>query len=202
MSSQGFKEAQPKLRAKIKTLVLGILYGRGAAGIAASFGCSVEHAEEELRRFFYHFSEARDNAALAVRTSLARGYGVSTTGLRRFIESGNPRMQNAMRNFPVQSVAAAIFKSALCRVDGYLRGTRVQILLPRHDSILLLVPVEMEKSIIDAATTIMIGVVRDIYPQLQPRVDAKSGCHWPTTITLDAYHQKEFAHADHDMLPT
>jgi DNA polymerase-1 len=91
MSSKEFKKARPDLRNKVKSLVLGILYGRGAAGIAESFGCSLDHAEAELKRFFDLFPQARDGANRAVQASLARGYGLTVTGLRRFIEPGDER---------------------------------------------------------------------------------------------------------------
>src|SRR5262249_40708255 len=124
MSSREFKKARPDLRNNVKSLVLGVLYGRGATGIAESFGCSLDHAEAELQRFFDLFPQARDGANRAVKASLARGYGLTVTGLRRFIEVGDERARNQMRNHPVQGSAASIFKTALLRIDGYFKGTR------------------------------------------------------------------------------
>jgi DNA polymerase-1 len=191
LDPKAFKKARPDLRNNVKSLVLGVLYGRGAAGIAENFGCSFEHAEAELKRFFDLFPQARDNANAAVRRSLCRGYGLTITGLRRFIERGDERFRNTMRNHPIQGGAAGIFKAALLRIDGYFRGTPTQLLLPRHDSILLLTPQGTEAEVVAACKAIMIGAVREKYPRLGPRVDEKAGTCWPTERTLEEYHRDE-----------
>src|SRR5262249_30960096 len=113
MSSREFKRVRPQLRNNVKSLVLGIFFGLGASAIAESFGCSLAHAEGELQRFFDLFPRARDGANRAVKASLARGYGLTVTGLRRFIEVGDEKAGNQMRNLPIQGGAAAIFKTAL-----------------------------------------------------------------------------------------
>jgi DNA polymerase-1 len=191
MPPEEFKKAKPKLRKKIKTLVLGILYGSGPAGIASSFGCSIEHAEAELTRFFDCFPNVRDGANQAVRSSLCRGYGLTLTGLRRFIEKGNNRFKNAMRNHPIQGGSAAIFKTALLRIDAHFRETQTQLLLPRHDSILLLTPKGTEDEVIAICKVIMIQAIREKFPRLHPRVDDKSGDYWPTELTLEEFYKRE-----------
>jgi DNA polymerase-1 len=191
LTTPDFAKARPDLRKRVKTLALGILYGRGAASIAEKFQCSLEHAQAELRRFFDCFPQARDNAGAAVRRSLRRGYGLTVTGLRRFVEAGNERFRNALRNHPIQGGAAAIFKAALLRIDGYFRGTPTQLLLPRHDSVLLLTPAGTEKEVIAACKTLMVQAVREKYPQLQPRVDAEVGSCWPAELSLEDYYREE-----------
>jgi DNA polymerase I-like protein with 3'-5' exonuclease and polymerase domains len=191
LSSKEFKKARPDLRDNVKSLVLGILYGRGAAGIAEAFGCSLAHAEAELNRFFDLFPQARDGAARAVRSSLARGYGLTVTGLRRFIEPGDDRARNQMRNHPIQGGAAAIFKTALARIGGYFRGSQTQLLLPRHDSILLLTPEGTAEEVISVCRVIMAQAVREKYPELWPRVDAKMGTCWPTELRLEDFFARE-----------
>jgi DNA polymerase I-like protein with 3'-5' exonuclease and polymerase domains len=191
LSSKDFKKARPELRNNVKSLVLGILYGRGASGIAEAFGCSLAHAEVELTRFFDLFPKAREGAARAVRASLARGYGLTVTGLRRFIEPGDDRARNQMRNHPIQGGAAAIFKTALARIGGYFRGTKTQLLLPRHDSILLLTPEGTQEEVISTCRVIMVQAVREKYPELQPRVDAKVGNCWPTELRLEDFFDRE-----------
>jgi DNA polymerase-1 len=192
LSPAEFGKARKDLRKAVKSLVLGILYGKGAQSIAADFKCTVEHAEAELRRFFDLFPQARDLADAAVRRSLRRGYGLTVTGLRRFIEPGEGRFRNAMRNHPIQGGAAAIFKTALLRIDGYFRGTSTQLLLPRHDSILVLTPADTVDDVIAACKVLMVQAVREKYPKLHPRVDAKVGSFWPTEVTLEEYHRAEF----------
>jgi DNA polymerase-1 len=191
LSPSMFAHARPELRKKVKNLVLGILYGKGALSIAEDFRCSLAHAETELQRFFNLFPQARDLANRAVQSSLRRGYGLTVTGLRRFIEPGDERLRNTMRNHPIQGSACAIFKRALCLIDGHFRGTRTHLLLPRHDSILLLTPVGTETEVVAVCKILMALAVREKYPQLQPRIKAESGTCWPTDLTLEAYHAKE-----------
>src|SRR5207253_2967722 len=94
------KKARPDLRNKVKTLVLGVLYGRGAAGVAEAFGCPLAHAEAELGRFFDRFPGARDGAARAVESSLRRGYGLAAAGLVRPVEPGGARSRPPRRHRP------------------------------------------------------------------------------------------------------
>jgi DNA polymerase I-like protein with 3'-5' exonuclease and polymerase domains len=191
LSPHDFRKAMPELRNRVKSLVLGMLYGRGAASIAENFGCSREHAEAELQRFFDLFAGAKEGAGRAVRASLARGQGLTVTGLRRFIDVGDARAANPMRNHPIQGSAAAVFKTAILRVDAYFRGSPTQLLLPRHDSILLLTPEGTEGEVIQVCRVIMIQALREKYPGLQPRVDAKAGAHWPTDLTLEDFFGRE-----------
>jgi DNA polymerase-1 len=191
LTSTTFKDARPDLRNQVKTLVLGILYGRGARSIATAFGCSLDHAEAELLRFFDHFPRARDNAERAVRASLRRGWGLTSTGLRRHVERGGTQFRNALRNHPIQGSAAAIFKAALIRIDRYYRGTPTRLLLPRHDSALLETPEGTEQEVSATCTTFMVMEVRAVYPQLRPRVKSKDGRSWPTDQTLEDYYSAE-----------
>jgi DNA polymerase I-like protein with 3'-5' exonuclease and polymerase domains len=191
LSSSEFRKARPDLRDRVKALVLGMLYGRGAAGIAESFGCPIDHAEAELARFFDHFPRVRDGAERAVRASLRRSYGVAATGLRRQVEPGDLSMSNALRNHPIQSVAAAIFKAAIVRIDRHFRGTTTRILLPRHDSLLVETPEGTEDEVEAACRLIMVDEVRAIYPQLRPTVKVERGRHWPTGKTLEDFYRRE-----------
>src|SRR5262249_42947941 len=134
------------------------------------------------------FPQAREGAARAVRASLARGYGLTVTGLRRFIEPGDDRARNQMRNHPIQGGAAAIFKTALARIGGYLPRTQTQLLLPRHDSILLLTPEGTEEEVVATCRVIMVQAVREKYPELSPRWTRRWGtagprsCGWRTSL--------------------
>ncbi len=193
MSPAEFAKARKDLRKKVKALVLGVLYGSGPPGIAEKFGCSLEHAEAELKRFFDTFPQARDGAAAAVRRSLRRGYGLTVTGLRRFIDPGGERFRNAMRNHPIQGSAAAIFKTALLRIDRHFRGTPTQVLLPRHDSVLVLTPAGTEGEVVATCKTLMIQALREKYPALHPRIDDKVSRTWPTEVTLEDYYRAESA---------
>jgi DNA polymerase I-like protein with 3'-5' exonuclease and polymerase domains len=191
MPSPEFAKVKPKLRKKTKPLALGMIYGSGPRSVAAKLGVSVPQAEAELRRFFDLFPDVRNGAAGAVESSLVRGYGLTATGLRRFIEKGSGRARNAMRNHPIQGSACAIFKTALLRIDGYYRNTKTQIVMPRHDSVVLLTPAGTEAEVIAACKVIMVGAVREKYPDLQPGIDADSGVSWPTELSLEEYHRKE-----------
>jgi DNA polymerase-1 len=187
LTSREFKQVRPELRNNVKSLVLGIFFGLGASRIAESFGCSLAHAEVELQRFFDLFPQARDGANRAVKASLARGYGLTVSGLRRFIEVGDEKARNQMRNHPVQGSAASCFKTALLRIDAFFKGTRTQLVLPRHDSILLLTPEDTRDEVVTVCRAFMVGALREKYPCLQPRVDPKDGRVWPTEQTLEDY---------------
>jgi DNA polymerase-1 len=190
---RAFGKARPELRKKVKSLVLGILYGRGAPGIAEAFGCSLGHAQAELERFFDLFPQARDQARAAVERSLCRGSGLTATGLRRLVEVGDRRQANALRNHPIQGSAAAIFKKALLLLHGHFAGTPTRLLLPRHDSVLLLTPEETADEVEAACKVLMAQPLRAIYPDLRPTVSHERGRSWPTGQTLEGYQEHETA---------
>jgi DNA polymerase I-like protein with 3'-5' exonuclease and polymerase domains len=96
-----------------------------------------------------------------------------------------------MRNHPIQGGAAATFKAALLRIDGYFRGTPTQLLLPRHDSLLLLTPRGTEAEVTAVCKVLMVQAVREKYARLHPKIDEKVGACWPTERTLEDYFQAE-----------
>ncbi|WP_397570400.1 DNA polymerase [Schlesneria sp. T3-172] len=204
ISASEFKVKHAGLRKKTKVILLGLLYGMGAVGLAHRLKCSVEEAASHLERLFESFPKARRGAQLGIEHSISRGYATSVSGFKRFLHDYNNRDRNALRNHPIQSSAMVIFKKALLKVDREFRGTDVWVLLPRHDSILIEYPIEKREAVVERVRALMIEAVKEVFPEMQPRVEAKFGRSWPTERTLFdelvAIRKSRIGHQDSDTL--
>ena len=198
LSPADFKARRPDLRDQCKALMLGALYGLEAESLGRKLKCSTEQAAGELERFFGQFPKAAAGARAAVEAALRNGYGVTATGFRRFIRVGDRRLRRAMRNHPVQGVAAATFKVAIARIDRHFRGTDTKLLLPRHDSILIETPTDSRDRVVAACELFMTQAVREVFPQLQPRVESKTANSWPTKQTLEGFYRREINSGERD----
>lgn len=184
LSPLEFKQRKPELRQRTKALLLGLLYGLTASGLAKRLKVTLTEATLHLDRLFRLFNAAHDGGELSIRHAQNRGYAVNVSGFKRFISGAGRQQENALRNHPVQSGAMALFKLALLKVDRRYRDTDVKILLPRHDSILIECAEHDRDETIAVIKALMIEAVKGIFPTLRPRVEAKYGPSWPTEKTL------------------
>ena len=184
LSALEFKAKRSDLRKMTKSILLGLLYGMGVLSLARRLKCSIEAAAGHLQRLFDTFPKARQGGELAIEHAIHRSYATSVSGFKRFIYQFHRRQQNALRNHPIQSSAAVIFKRALAKVDREYLGTDVWVLLPRHDSTLIECPASEEKRVIKRVKRLMIDAVKEVFPQMRARVEAKTGRSWPTERTL------------------
>src|SRR5262249_7028712 len=124
----------------LKALMLSIIYGKSAVGIARDLPCTVHEATLHLQQFSRTYGRLFTWLRNFVCASLQQGFAEHVIGYRACYKVLDPRARNHMgrscQNFPVQSSAAACFQLT----GRYLANFGADIRLPLHDAYLLNVP--------------------------------------------------------------
>lgn len=145
------KATHPKLRAKAKTLGLGIQYGSGAAKAGSIFGVDREAGAAAIRRYEEAWPGVARYKADQVQFARAHGYIKSLLG-RRLHQPNARSPVRALRaaaerqigNHGIQGGAADVIKLAMLLVetDDELRDCGAEMLLQVHDELVFEAPAE------------------------------------------------------------
>lgn len=178
----------PFMRKVAKTLNFGVIYGMGARAFAQQSGLSPKEAKTFIDEYFKDFSTIKhwqDDVLAKVRT---QGFVENINGRVRplpEITSFNKMLQSEAErmaiNFPIQSVAADVIKSAMVKVKEHLSaqglwGTDVKMLLTIHDELIFEIKdTERLPSIVEEIKNIL----ESIYTLKVPlTVNVEIGDHW------------------------
>ena len=138
------QDVTPAMRAKVKAMSYGLVYGLSAFGLSKQLGVEVAEAKSLMAGYFERFGKVRDYLRNSVETARETGYTQTIFGRRRpFPELNSTNRlarQNAERaalNAPIQGSAADIMKLATIRVDERMRQAECQsnLLLQVHDEL-------------------------------------------------------------------
>src|SRR5262249_35295931 len=124
----------------IKSLMLSIIYGKSAGGIARDLPCRLHDAKLHLIHFEAAYPRLFRWLRSYVSQSMQRGWAENVIGFRAAFDVRDPSQRGhvarSCQNFPIQSSAAACFQ-----VTGlHLAEFGADIRLPIHDAYLLQVP--------------------------------------------------------------
>lgn len=125
-------------RQQAKTLNFMLLYGGGAAKLAASLKITVEAAKKLKWKYFDALPAVREFINQAGAIAKARGFVFNFLG-RRF-QFGDPNFAYKAPNAIIQGGGADTCKVAMNRICGFLRGHKTRMVLQIHDAILFDVP--------------------------------------------------------------
>ena len=135
------------MRKVAKTLNFGVVYGMGARAFAQQSGLSPKEAKTFIDEYFKDFSTIKQWQERILSSARTNGFVENINGRIRplpDIVSFNKMLQSESErmaiNFPIQSVAADVIKSAMVKVKEYLSaedlwGTDVRMLLTIHDEL-------------------------------------------------------------------
>jgi len=138
----GMSLAQVKMlrNGLLKSLMLAIIYGKGAVSIARDIPCSYGEAVIHLHVFEQTYPVLFRWLRSYVAMSLERGWAENIIGFRGAFDISDPRerghIARSCQNFPIQSAAAACFQLT----GVYLAEFGADIRLPLHDAYLINVP--------------------------------------------------------------
>lgn len=129
------------LRGKLlKGLMLSILYGRSAVGIARDLGCHRGDAEVHLARFEQTYPRLFAWMREYVCGSMARGWAENVIGFRAAFDvrepTARPHVARSCQNFVVQSSAAVCFQLTGLHLADFGADVRLGL----HDGYVLNVP--------------------------------------------------------------
>jgi len=116
------------LRKKAKTMNFSIAYGKSAIGFSKDWNCSIQEAEETVRKWYSNRKEAENWQNKVKQLSIEKAYTQTLIGryrnLRKILSDGkfyNHALRAAI-NTPIQGgkISLLIFRSCRCcrRCDG------------------------------------------------------------------------------------
>ncbi|MBN2357892.1 MAG: hypothetical protein JXR83_00465 [Deltaproteobacteria bacterium] len=122
------KTENAELRGRAKAINFGLVYGMGAAGLAAQVGCPQDEAERLLDRYFQRYPGVKRHLDESVRRALAEGCSRTLTGRRLWFPredlaapDAQGRIGRVAKNMPIQGTSADITKLAMARLHQRLR---------------------------------------------------------------------------------
>jgi DNA polymerase-1 len=171
-------------RAVAKQLNYGIIYGLGAQGLAARIDCSIEEAEQLIRKYFATYSGVaawlRESADRAVRERRSR----TRSGRLIYFEfdpSDRSQVAAAQRlgkNSPLQGSNADIIKRALALAYDTLKGLDAKIVNCIHDEIVVEVAEQQAEECARLLEREMARAAREFIRSVPIAVDTHIGDAW------------------------
>ena len=133
-----------EMRAQVKAMSYGLVYGLSEYGLAKQLGLSNADAKQLMKDYFERFGGVRKYLAKVVEDAKAVGYTTTYHGRRRPFDDLNSSIfqvrENARRaalNAPIQGTAADIMKLAMNQIQEALeaKAMRSRMLLQVHDEL-------------------------------------------------------------------
>ena len=137
-------EVSSEMRAQVKAMSYGLVYGLSEYGLARQLGISNADAKQLMKDYFERFGGVRRYLAKVVEDAKAVGYTTTLHGRRRPFDDLNSSIfqvrENARRaalNAPIQGTAADIMKLAMNQVQAAIeeKGLKSRMLLQVHDEL-------------------------------------------------------------------
>jgi DNA polymerase-1 len=133
-----------EMRAQVKAMSYGLVYGLSEYGLAKQLGLSNADAKQLMKDYFDRFGGVRKYLAKVVEDAKAVGYTTTYHGRRRPFDDLNSSIfqvrENARRaalNAPIQGTAADIMKLAMNQIQEAIeaKAMRSRMLLQVHDEL-------------------------------------------------------------------
>jgi DNA polymerase I len=184
------KEEMALRRYLAKQLNFAILYGATAYKIAEMSDCSVEFAEEIIRKYFDKYKVLEKWIKDKKKEAKDNGYVTNLFGRKRFlpdIRSRDRKLREAAEreaiNTIVQGTAVDIFKMIMLYLRKIL-PVEVRFILQVHDELVLEVPIELLELTINK--TRELAVVFTDYP-----CKLTLGKYYGELVTVEEYYKGE-----------
>ena len=166
------KQSHPNERDQFKVCSLGVQYGMGEFGLAASLNQPIAFARSllllnrETYRTFWRWSQNNvDTAMLTGRLQTVFGWQIQTAG------DSNPR---SLSNFPMQANGAEMMRLACCLATE----NGIRVCCPVHDAILVEGPVDSIRDVVLQTQAYMAEASRVVLDGFELATDAEIVC-WP-----------------------
>lgn len=136
-------------RDSVKSVLLGLMYGRQPASIGQQIGLNPKQAQEFVNHFFEQYPNIKAYIDETIRMGTLLGYVTTITGRRRRlpdlnspVEFKRAEAQRQAVNATIQGSSADITKMAMRDIyyDEWLRNNDCHIVLTIHDEVVVEVP--------------------------------------------------------------
>ncbi|KAL0210345.1 hypothetical protein RCL1_004781 [Eukaryota sp. TZLM3-RCL] len=149
-------------RDTVKRLIYAIIYGMGMERLSLELGVDVTQAESIKNDFLKMFPAVDD--VLSSTLEFANVHGFILSILSRKFECSAIEGANRLLNFRVQSSAAEIFKCSVISAFETVKilsqkfGSKIKILLPIHDELIIQCPTQFVKEIAIEISNVMANI--------------------------------------------
>ena len=181
------KTENAHLRHRAKGINFGLVYGMGAAGLAAQLKCPREEAEELLARYFATFPGVKRHLDESVDRALSLGFAETMLGRRlRFdpsiLDGKNARgeLSRVAKNMPIQGTSADMTKLAMVRVHERLRdeGRDAGLVNTIHDELVVECAAADGEAVARVVVAEMEAAHAALLKRVPPLVEVHVGPHW------------------------
>ncbi|SIO16798.1 DNA polymerase I [Sulfurivirga caldicuralii] len=179
-------EVTPEMRRHAKTVNFGLIYGMSAYGLAQQLEIDRKQAQAYIDTYFERYPGVRRYMDEIREKAKQQGYVETLMGRRLYlpdIHSKNPQVrqyaERAAINAPLQGTAADIIKTAMIRIDAWLREDLpadalygdTRMILQVHDELVFEVPGEVTlehpiartiRETMESAMTLRVPLVADV----------------------------------------
>ena len=172
------------MRANVKSVNFGIIYGISAFGLSNQLGISRKEAQSLIDQYFENYPQVADYIEQCKQKARQKGYAESMCGRKRYlkdINSGNVNLRafaerNAV-NMPIQASSADMIKIAMSEIYRRLKkeNLKSKMILQVHDELVF----DVCKSELEKVNAIVVNEMTNALKLEVPIVvDAKSGANW------------------------
>jgi len=178
-------EVSGSMRAKVKAMSFGLVYGLSAFGLSKQLDISAGEARGLMDEYFARFGGVRDYLSGVVEEARRTGYTETIMGRRRYLPDLNSdnrqRREMAERmalNAPIQGSAADIIKKAMCLVVDALTAAdmKSRLLLQVHDELIVEVA-PGERAAVEELLRVQMGAAAQLSVPLEVHVGAGRSWH-------------------------
>ena len=172
------------MRAQVKAMSYGLVYGLSEYGLARQLGLSNADAKQLMKDYFERFGGVRRYLAKVVEDAKALGYTQTLHGRRRPFDDLNSKIfqvrENARRaalNAPIQGTAADIMKIAMNAIAMEMKssGLKSRMLLQVHDELVF----EVAKGELQSLRAIVVEKMSNVVKLSVPlEVQVGTGRSW------------------------
>lgn len=177
-------EVTPEMRAQVKAMSYGLVYGLSEYGLAKQLGLSNADAKQLMKDYFERFGGVRRYLAKVVEDAKAVGFTRTLFGRRRPFDDLNSSIfqvrENARRaalNAPIQGTAADIMKLAMNAIAESMseQGLRSRMLLQVHDELVF----EVANGELEVLSTLVVERMSNVVKLSVPlEVQVGTGRSW------------------------
>lgn len=174
----------PDMRAQVKAMSYGLVYGLSEYGLAKQLGLSNADAKQLMKDYFERFGGVRRYLAKVVEDAKSAGFTQTLHGRRRPFDDLNSKIfqvrENARRaalNAPIQGTAADIMKIAMNSIAREMSalGLKSRMLLQVHDELVF----EVAKGELQALRALVVEKMSNVVKLSVPlEVQVGTGRSW------------------------
>jgi DNA polymerase-1 len=184
------EKVDKKMRFNAKSINFGLMYGRGAASLAAQLGVSVDEAKKLLNKYFKTYNKVQRWLDRVAKEAVSKGYSTTLSGRKRWYnlpDKSDPfydrliaNIERQGKNTPIQGTSADMTKYALVYVYQRVRkeGFEAYPIHTVHDEIVLEAREDQAEEVCQVLSEEMGRAARVLLKKVPVKADAMVSDFW------------------------